>query len=94
MPLSSPLTMVRANTIEMQGKPGLTGDVGGMYLKITVLDVTNLKAGLPTYRSTYFAALGVGVWRSKHPSGSNVAVVSRCKASRSCPISVRQYCPL
>ena len=30
--------MVRANTIETQGKPGLTGDVGGMYLLITALD--------------------------------------------------------
>ena len=34
--------MVRANTIEMQGKPGLTGDVGGMYLEITALDVTKV----------------------------------------------------
>jgi len=24
--------MVRANTMDTQGKPGLTGEVGGMYL--------------------------------------------------------------
>jgi hypothetical protein len=32
--------MVRANTIEMQGKPGLMGDVGGMYLAIMTSDLS------------------------------------------------------
>lgn len=68
--------MVRANTTEMQGESGLTGDVGGMYLEI-------IRHGqLLSYLLTYFAALGVAVWRSKHPSGSIVAVVSRCITSR------------
>ncbi len=54
--------MVRANTIEMQGKPGLTGDVGGMYLKITVLDVTNLKRvyPLPDRLTLLLLVLGYG----------------------------------
>jgi hypothetical protein len=40
MPWSSPFTMVRANTIEMQGKPGPMGDVGGMYLAIASSDLS------------------------------------------------------
>jgi hypothetical protein len=31
--------MVRANTIEIQGKPGLMGDVGGIYLAIATSEV-------------------------------------------------------
>lgn len=73
----------------MQGKSGLTGDVGGMHLAVKALD-----AGSPISRSTYLAALGAGVCRSKNPSRSNVAVVSRCMTSKPCPTSVRQYCPL
>ena len=42
----------------------------------------------------YFAALSEGVWRSKCPSGSNVAVVSKWNASNPCPSSVRQNWPL
>jgi hypothetical protein len=31
--------MVRANTIEIQGKPGIMGDVGGMYLAFATSEV-------------------------------------------------------
>jgi len=73
--------MVRANTIEMQGKPGLTGDVGGMYLEITALDVTKRVYPVPDRLTLLHLVLGygdqsihlgtmsrlsLGVWRRDH----------------------------
>jgi len=60
--------MARANTMEMQGNPGPTGDVGGMYLEITALDVA--VRGLPVilvdllFRSRYWRMeIKVSIWK-------------------------------
>lgn len=52
------------------------------------------KASTIAHGFLYFAAFELGVWISKSPFGSNVAVVSRFLESSPCPTSVSISCML